>query len=399
MNRNEPPARLLWQRAHHISGMEAQITTPEIEFEAQEKGIRRRQMGSLVALYASVIIGWIAYKNYQPKLLVQFQFTDFTFLLMFAQGVILVITPMIAGKLGDYYRFRAGHRLPVISAGISFAAMVFMAVAFTLLSDPGEIFKWLLPVLIILWLVSMSIFTSPALSTMELFTPIDKLPYAMAILTITGNLLYAIEPVIVDIIEFVGAPGTFILGGAVVFISGYALKKTSMDLFRISDGKEQQRDLSGPAASPYGSIFFAGLCIGLATAILFYLIPSVAGGYVAAFSGLDATLLIVVMLAVSALVSWPMGGLVNRYGVARSFWFSMGCLLISTGAIYLVKSAAVMVPMLLVFSLAYTSLSVAGLPMAIKSASQTEKVFCVGIFFSGVALPEAVYEAFMAWAP
>ena len=122
--------------------------------------------------------------------------------------------------------------------GISFAAMVFMAVAFTLLTDPGEAFKWILPILIVCWLIAMSIFTSPALSTLELFTPVDKLPEAMAILTIVANLIYALEPVIVDIIDYLGAPITFMAGGTVLFLSGYALKRNSLNLFSQQDDKE-----------------------------------------------------------------------------------------------------------------------------------------------------------------
>src|SRR5687768_15849253 len=95
-------------------------------------GIQWKQLWSLAALYASIIIGWIAYANYQPKLLVQCQFTDFAFMLTLAQAIILVITPPVAGKIGDRFRLEKGHRLPIISSGISFAAMVFMAVAFTL---------------------------------------------------------------------------------------------------------------------------------------------------------------------------------------------------------------------------------------------------------------------------
>jgi len=108
-----------------------------------------KQLWSLAALYASVVIGWIAYYNYQPKLLEQYNFTDLTLFLFISQGIILTITPLIAGKLGDRFRQSAGHRLPIISAGISFAAMIFMAVAFTLIVDPGETFRWILPILIV----------------------------------------------------------------------------------------------------------------------------------------------------------------------------------------------------------------------------------------------------------
>src|SRR5579871_3264065 len=235
--------------------------------------IEWRQLWSLAALYASIVVGWIAYHNYQPKLLVQFHFTDFTFLLMVAQGIILMITPPIAGRMGDRFRFQRGSRMPVISTGISFAAMIFMAVAFTLLGNPGEVFKWVLPLLIICWLIAMSIFTSPALSTLELFVPVDKLPRAMAILTIVSNLLYSLEPVVIDLIDYLGAPTTFMIGGIAVFLSGLALKKNSINLF--SSGKPSTEFKIDTQKSSYGFIFFLGTVLGLSTTVLFNCFPDI----------------------------------------------------------------------------------------------------------------------------
>ena len=240
--------------------------------------IQWRQLWSLAALYGSIVIGWIAYQSYQPKLLDEFHFNEFSLALMIAQGIILVITPPLAGRMGDRFRFKQGHRIPVITAGISFASMIFMAVAFTLFTGPGEIFKWLLPVLIVLWLIAMSIFTSPALSTMELFMPVDKLPSAMAILTIVANLIYAVEPVIVDIIDFIGAPMTFLSGGIIVLLSGVALKNTSHELFRMSNGSERKPIATitfDTQRTRHSSIFLYGLILGLATNILFNVFPDV----------------------------------------------------------------------------------------------------------------------------
>lgn len=103
--------------------MNRTVPTEDIKIDK----IEWKQLWSLAALYGSIIIGWIAYHNYQPKLLVQFNFTDFTFLLIIVQGIILIITPLIAGKIGDRFRFKAGHRIPIISSGISFAANKFFA--------------------------------------------------------------------------------------------------------------------------------------------------------------------------------------------------------------------------------------------------------------------------------
>lgn len=359
--------------------------------------IHWKQLWSLAALYASVIIGWIAYQNYQPRLLVQFRFTDFAFLLMAAQGVIIVITPLIAGKLGDRYRYKKGHRLPIITSGISFAAMIFMAVAFTLLGNPGEVLRWMLPLLIVFWLVAMSIFTSPALSTLELFTPVDKLPHAMAILTIAGNLVYSLEPVIVDIIDYLGAPITFMIGGVTVFLSGYALKKHSLGLFKLTNEREAQVAAETDSPSPYAFIFFMGLCMGLATTFLFYFIPDLLDEKQGSIFQDDNNVMVAAMLFSSALISWPVSHVVSRYGMTRTFFLSIGLLLFSACGLYFASATGWVLFIAACFALAFTALSVSALPLAIRRASLSEKVFCVGLFFSGVAIPEGFWEAFQVW--
>lgn len=364
--------------------------------ERKPVAIEWKQLISLTSLYASVIIGWIAYYRYQPKLLVEFKFTDFTFLLMLAQAIILVFTPLVAGRFGDRYRFRNGHRLPIISSGISFAAMIFMAVAFTLISNPGEVFRWVLPVLIVLWLIAMSIFTSPALSTLELFTPVEKLPMAMAILTIVANLLYALEPVIVDIIDYLGASLTFVTGGIVVFASGYALKKNSLGLFmqnKIDPKRPMASFKLDTQKSEYKFIFFMGLAVGLATAVLFNIFPGILGAKLGSLiNNSNSNILIADVLIVAAVFSWPASKLVNKYGLQRSFWISFAVTIIAMATILLFNIELLVFFMTLIFALAFASLSVSALPLAIRKSNYYEKVFCVGIFFSGSALPDALID-------
>jgi MFS family permease len=358
--------------------------------------IQWKQIWSLAALYASIIIGWIAYQNYQPKLLQQFGFQDYAFFLALSQGIILVVTPPIAGKIGDRFRFEKGHRLPVISSGISFAAMVFMAVAFTLFSEPGETLKWILPVLIVLWLVSMSIFTSPALSTVELFTPVDKLPKAMAILTIVANFIYAFEPVIVDIIDFLGAPVTFILGGVVVLASGYAMQKNSLGLFKGS-GEPKPAPGEREHKSDYAFIFMLGIILGIATTVMFNFFPDIFSQKISGriFDDPEGKLGIFIMLIFSALLSWPLSSFINRYSMGQVFWISAALTLLSTLGIFLLQAPMVVLITAILFSIAFTSLSLSSLPLAIGRSGFYQKVFCVGIFFSGAALPEGIVETLL----
>jgi Na+/melibiose symporter-like transporter len=378
--------------------MEA-LTIPQ-----EKNSIQWKQLWSLAALYGSIVIGWIAYQNYQPKLLEKFQFTDFSFPLMVFQGIILVVTPPFAGRLGDRYRFEKGHRIPIITAGISFAAMVFMAVAFTLFTNPGEIFKWILPILIVFWLIAMSIFTSPALSTLELFTPVDKLPRAMAILTIVANLIYAIEPVIVDIIDYVGAPLTFFAGGTVVFISGYALKKNSLTLFKLSDNKEKhsERPLAAitfdTQKSRFVYIFFLGLALGLPTTIMFNIFPDLFSAKLGdALSGMSGKVMLVNILVLSALISLPVSSLVNKIGLQRSFWGSFVLIMICVMLVFFAQSTVALLIICVAFAIMFTSISVSSLPLAMSLSNYYDKVFCVGIFFSGAAVPSGILEAILAF--
>jgi MFS family permease len=355
--------------------------------------IEWKQLWSLAALYASIVIGWIAYHNYQPKLLTQFNFTEFSLLLLIVQGVILAITPPIAGKLGDRFRFQQGHRLPIISAGISFAAMIFMSVAFTLFANPNEVFKWILPFLIIFWLIAMSIFTSPALSTLELFTPVEKLPRAMAILTIVANLVYSLEPIIIDLIDYLGAPITFMIGGVAVFASGYALRKNSLSLFKSNEAKPKTEFKLDTHRSEYSFILICGISLGFVTTILFNYFPDILGAkLIGLTNGLNGKWLLVSMLVLSAIISLPISNNVNKYGTLKTFWASSAVSLISMSLLFSITNPWMLVLCMIIFTIAFTAQSVSSLPLAISRANYYEKVYCVGIFFSGVAIPDGIVE-------
>jgi MFS family permease len=367
-------------------------TLATLESNNSEK-IEWKQLWSLAALYASIVIGWIAYHNYQPKLLTQFNFTEFSLLLLVVQGVILAITPPIAGKLGDRFRFQQGHRLPIISAGISFAAMIFMSVAFTLFANPNEVFKWILPFLIIFWLIAMSIFTSPALSTLELFTPVEKLPRAMAILTIVANLVYSLEPIIIDLIDYLGAPITFMIGGVAVFASGYALRKNSLSLFKSNEAKPKAEFKLDTQRSEYSFILICGISLGFVTTILFNYFPEILGAkLVGLTNGLNGKWLLVSMLVLSAIISLPISNNVNKYGTLKTFWASSAVSLISMSLLFSITNQWMLVLCMIVFTIAFTAQSVSSLPLAISRANYYEKVYCVGIFFSGVAIPDGIVE-------
>ena len=371
------------------------VTTPATGYVSNSKlkyvekhDILWKQLLSLTLLYASVIIGWIAYYNYQPILLDKYSFKDLTLFLFIVQGIILFITPMIAGKLGDKFRKKAGQRLPIISAGVSFASMIFMATAFTLFTDPGPIFRWILPGLIVLWLFSMALFTSPALSTIEIFVPAKKLPTAMALLTVVYGLLYAIEPVIVDLINFIGAPLTFVVGGVAVLGSGLLLKSNSKNMLDIPPKAEVGK-------SDYSYAFALGIALGIATTVLFNLFPQ--WFEVKAFTvfGYSGGVIVAGVLGVVALVSFPMSKFVETRSVYLSILISILAAAILVFCIYLADNNALLIVLLILFAMAYSLMSVSFLPLALSVVKDRNKVFGVGVFFAGFELPNGILEAML----
>lgn len=345
-----------------------------------------KQLISLGTLYAAVIIGWIAYYNYQPKLLVAYNFTDLKLFLFIVQGIIMVITPPIAGRIGDQFRRKAGKRLPVITAGVSFAAMIFMATAFTLFTEPGPVFRWILPGLITLWLFSMSLFTSPAISTVELFVPANKLPTAMALLTVIYGLLYAIEPVITNIVDAVGPVITFAAGGVLVLLSGLTLKGQTRVINDVPDKKEHRK-------SDYTYTVALGIAYGWVTTVIFNLLPdwlTVKGFTLFGFSGNTITALFLVAVAV---LSLPMGKLAEKGSVYLLVLISMLMAFLLITGLYFLGNVTLLSIMLGLLAIAYTIMSVSFLPLALTVVNDTHRVFGVGMFFAGFELPNSILEA------
>lgn len=352
----------------------------------EKKDILWKQLLSLALLYASVIIGWIAYYNYQPILLETYSFKDLTLFLFISQGIILFVTPMIAGKLGDKFRVKAGQRLPIISAGVSFAAMIFMATAFTLFTDPGPIFRWILPGLIVVWLFSMALFTSPAISTIDIFVPAKKLPTAMAMLTVVYGLLYALEPVIIDLINYLGAVPTFAVGGVAVFLSGLLLKSNSKNMLDVPVKNEVGK-------SDYTYAFALGIALGATTTVLFNLFPAWFDEKNFSVFGFTGDVLVSGILGLVAIFGFPISKVVERQSVYMSILISIIAIMAISFGIYFVNDSTILIALVILFAAFYALMSVSFLPVALTVVKDKNKVFGVGIFFAGFELPNGILEA------
>jgi hypothetical protein len=354
--------------------------------------IQWKQTASLLALYASVIIGWIAYHRYQPALLDTFNMTEFEPLLIWAQAIILILTPPLAGYLGDKYRDRFGNRLRIITLGVSFAAMIFMTVAFTLIVNPPQSFVlYALPVLVILWLFAMSLFTSPAISTIEIFSPSSKLPITVAALTIVSDLLYSLEPVIVDIIDFLGGAATFAVGGIIVSISGYLLRKNSLQL--TVEGKEERPDNQNPKSN-MPKVIMLGVGMGLFSGIIIEVFPDYLNK-LESVVGISGQWISSIVLVLTAIFSIIISRRVSKGNIVKLLLTGLIFAALSTLGVFTISNNAIILILLAAFAIFYAMVNVTALPLALQNTSVKEKVFGVGVFFCGFEIPNSVIDVML----
>ena len=145
--------------------------------------------------------------------------------------------------------------------------------------------------------------------------------------------------------------------------------------------------------SEYGLILLVGIGLGLATTIPFNYFPELLGAKLAAITGgMDGKWILVGMLVLSAIFSLPISNVVFKVGMIKTFWISLAISLMSIALLFILTNTFSVVIITVIFTLAFTALSVSSLPLAISRSNYYEKVFCVGIFFSGVAIPNGIVE-------
>jgi len=165
-------------------------------------------------------------------------------------------------------------------------------------------------------------------------------------------------------------------------------------LFSMTDGRERKPIAAitfDTQRTNHPAIFLYGIILGLVTTVLFNVIPGVIektfGGVIPSLNG---KIFLVCLLVLSALISLPVSNVVGRRGLDRSFWISVILTCGTMAGLFLTHSIPTMIVTAVLFSVAFTALSLTSLPLAMQKANYYEKVFCVGVFFSGAALPDAV---------
>lgn len=357
--------------------------------QEENKGINWSQIWALAALNAAVVISWIAYHNYQPKVLVKFDMMHLKLFLIIAQALILVLIPPIAGWLGDLMIKQNGNRFVVFTVGISVTAMIFMAVAFTVSENPFVNMTWLLPIMIVLWLISMNIFHSPANSMIELFAPGKQLPVVMSIIAMINELLYALEPIIINLVDFLGATLTFVTGGVLLIVTGYFFRRATRDQVSLQRFESQSATAK---TNNYTIVIAGGFVFGLATAILMNVFPELLATKLKDFNSsiFGGNHFVSLILATAALFALPASRFTEKLGIQTALIIGLSITFVGIFAIYSLSDPILIVASCTIMALGYSVISVSSFPYAINNLTKQHITFGAGLFFGAAELADGI---------
>ncbi|MEQ9405158.1 MAG: MFS transporter [Cyclobacteriaceae bacterium] len=354
--------------------------------------LKWREVYSLAALNAAVVISWIAYHEYQPILMEKIGITHLVDFLIIAKAIVLILIPPFAGLLSDYILRKNGKFLIIFTVGIGATAMVFMVVATLIGTHHIMDVRTILPFMIVIWLISMNLFVSPANSMIEAFAPPKKLPIVMGFLFLVTELLYALEPVIVSLVSFFGDTLTFVVGGILIAGSGFLFHRVSSDevIQRKKELLAEDRVKTQPLIS-YLAILVVGLFLGIGKAFLVEFLPEhfafrfpEIGEY-----GDYISFGILGLCAVSGfLISKKISELNLKNVIVSSF------IVLVIGALTMIVSsnAALTIVAALIIGAGFTMINISGLPFAIQNLSVRHVTYGVGIYIGASEVLTGLFE-------
>jgi len=354
--------------------------------------LKWREIYSLAALNAAIVISWIAYHEYQPILMEKLGITHLIDFMIIAKAIVLVTIPPLAGWLSDKILARNGKYLIVFTVGIGATAMVFMIVA-TLIETSHMIdVTGIVPFMIVIWLICMNLFISPANSMIEAFAPAKKLPIVMGFLFLITELLYALEPVIVRLVQFFGDTLTFVVGGLLISGTGFLFHRISSDevLQRKAELLASDR-VKNQAALSYSAILIVGFFLGVGKAFLIEFFPD-HFAFLFPKMGHYGDYISFGILGLCAIAGFLISKRISKVSLRKVIIISFLLLFVGVVGMLLAENLYFTIGAALVIASGFTMLNISGLPFAIQNLSVRHVTYGVGIYIGASEILTGLFE-------
>jgi MFS family permease len=351
------------------------------------KTILWRQVWGLAALLAAILFSFMIYGFYQPRILQQLGFGWLAINLGILQGFLGAAVEPLVGIVSDRVLQRVGSRLPMIATGITLAGLLFVAVALLTQQTLPQGLRWIVPLVMTLWVMAMLVFRGPAIALLRQFAPTQELPYANAILTLVLCLVGALGPLIGIVLESVGAFLAFLLGAGTLIAATLLLysSKPQAHLFSV-----QEKRAISPAM--LGGLFLVGIIAGMVFFLALQTIPKALSDRLPGFTPEQITAAI---LLIGALATVPVERWIPKLGVDRAMASSLVTMLAIAGLALLSPISFLTMLCILLLGIVFSVVLVSQIPFALSKVPPSQAGLSTGLYFGGIGAGTSLITVFL----
>ena len=340
----------------------------------QQKTILWRPVMAIVVVQGAIVLMWVVYNLYLPKLLKDLGYAPSLGLMLLAiEGMLGAVIEPLAGTINDRTLRGFGVQFPLILGGALVSVAIFVLIPWVALWGlSAAAGKFLFVVLVLLWAAAMATFRAPVLSLLGRYASQTQLPQASSALMLSGGLMQIFSvPSQKGILEWLGPFWTFGVSGGVlmVAIAGLYAAGPMQSLTKAPPGRPSQ----GMDLGRVGVLVFLGGAIALGLMMVRKVLlpqPTMELG-------------LSIFMVGNLLSLLPAGWIAVRVGNVRCLFWA----LVSAIALVLILTFPALWPVAW-FGLGITIAFVmnAALPIAIAQATANRTGVAVGAYFGGVAI-------------
>jgi Na+/melibiose symporter-like transporter len=337
----------------------------------------------------AIALMWVIYNLYLVDLLTQVGLprTLATALLVVENLLAMVMEPLM-GSLSDRFQQQLGTRFPLISLGTILAAGAFIALPIGVMGGWAAAGRWVLPLMLVLWALTMTIFRSPAMSLLGRYAFGTRLPQAASVLTLVGGVAGAMGPLASERILSWGPLTAFALGSVVLLVAAFVLRVTAPEATAEASPTELPAASQGISIAALAMIFGAGVGVTLGFRSLMLLFSRVLNSQVPNGNPNLVLGTVFVALAVTAI---PAGALAVHLGNRRAMVAGLAVLAFVCAAIAAVQNNGAAIALAILFGAAFSLVSNGTIPFALSLVPSPKAGLGTGMFFSGGAAASSLF--------
>ncbi|MDZ8065537.1 MAG: MFS transporter [Nostoc sp. DedQUE08] len=342
------------------------------------------QVWVLAAVQGAITLSWLIYNIYLPQLLTQFSFpASLAVGLVLVENALGAVLEPVMGGLSDQARRWVGTRFPFISVGMIIASALFIAIPCVVsLIPPTTVIRSLLPIVLVAWALAMTIFRSPAMCLLGMYSKPAQLPLTASFVTLTGGVIGAFKPISYKFILSLGPVYTFAIGSFVML--GAAAVFRLVNPPEVPVDRHQAETVKLPLEK---LALILGTGFGVAWGIRFLM--DVLGKVLKTQLNTDNIDMQMVWIGIAiAIASIPAGIFAVKIGNSQAMLCGI-CAIIPS--LLIMISLGAQIPIIVLIVASFSLIVNGAIPFALGQVPQRWAGLGIGIYFGGFALAMSLF--------